>query len=55
MKPIYNRIEGVIVGHRLGNGNFGEVYKGEWKGSEVALKMLKNSSEDFIKESEMLS
>ena len=57
MKPIVhqNVIKDVKVGYRLGTGNFGDVYKGEWKGTEVALKKLKNSSEEFIKESEMLS
>lgn len=56
MKPIVkNTIDGVKVGQKLGNGNFGEVYKGEWKGTEVALKKLKNSSEEFVKESEMLA
>ena len=60
-------IRNVQVLRKLGGGNFGEVYEGNWKvcvsrfflnffkGASVALKKLKDSNYDeFIKESNML-
>ena len=36
---------------KLGGGNFGEVFKGEWKGASIALKKLKTDQyEEFEKE-----
>jgi len=30
----------LVMGHQLGLGGYGEVFKAEWKGTEVAVKML---------------
>ncbi len=38
------QIAPIEIGKRLGQGNFGEVYLGEWQETKVALKKL--SSED---------
>jgi predicted Ser/Thr protein kinase len=58
MKNTLPVISGVTVTIKLGGGNFGEVFKGEWKGTFVALKKLKSSAsqdfEEFAKESTML-
>jgi len=35
-------IDGVTIKERLGGGSFGEVYRGEWSGVSIALKMLKS-------------
>ena len=48
-------IKGVNVGEKLGGGNFGEVFKGNWKGAAVALKKLKSDQyQEFQKECEAL-
>lgn len=37
-----------FTGERIGVGNFGEVYKGEWRGQTVAIKrMLKQKIDDI--------
>ncbi|KAK9817737.1 hypothetical protein WJX72_001463 [[Myrmecia] bisecta] len=33
-------VEGLLVGEMLGRGSYGRVYKGTWKGSEVAIKVI---------------
>lgn len=46
----------IEIKHKLGEGNFGQVFFGEWKGAPVALKKL-NQSEfaAFAQESEMMA
>ncbi len=34
----------VKVKNRIGGGNFGDVYRGEWQGTDVALKKLKSQT-----------
>jgi hypothetical protein len=53
----WNELEEVIVEEKLGSGNFGEVYRGTWRGTTlVALKKLKTEDEfkDFINEATIL-
>ena len=48
----------IKLGTRVGGGNFGDVYKGTWRGQvEVAIKTLKDvggGGEEFFKEAEVL-
>jgi hypothetical protein len=46
----------IILGDRLGMGNFGDVIKGHWNGTIVALKRLKDpsKSKEFTAEANML-
>jgi hypothetical protein len=45
----------VEVQEKIGEGNFGEVWRGRWGETEVALKKLsKENSEDFKKEADTL-
>jgi hypothetical protein len=46
----FHIITDIVREEKLGGGNFGEVYKGSWKGTPVALKALKDK--DQIKEFE---
>lgn len=48
-------ITDVEIKQKIGGGNFGDVYKGLWKGSiDVALKKTKNDSLQFEKEAAVL-
>lgn len=52
-------LDGVTVQEKIGAGNFGDVYKGEWMGVTVALKSLKGraspeKSQDFEQEAMLL-
>ncbi|XP_065187848.1 TGF-beta receptor type-1-like [Sycon ciliatum] len=41
---------------RIGNGRFGEVYRGEWRGNDVAVKIFKTMDEDsFFREVELFN
>jgi len=33
----------LIIGNRIGFGSYGNVHKAEWKGTEVAVKVMGNS------------
>jgi len=45
----------VRIREKLAGGNFGEVYRGEWNGGDVALKKLKGADqESFTNEAKML-
>ncbi|KAK9828952.1 hypothetical protein WJX72_003004 [[Myrmecia] bisecta] len=33
-------VEGLLVGEMLGRGSYGRVYRGTWKGSQVAIKVI---------------
>ena len=47
----------IQIGDRVGVGNFGEVFKGKWRGQvEVAVKTLKDEQggDEFNKEAEVL-
>jgi serine/threonine protein kinase len=44
-------ITNVEIGERIGGGNFGDVYKGTWNRTPVALKKLKQDQmQDFVHE-----
>jgi len=51
----------LVMGHQLGLGGYGEVFKAEWKGTEVAVKMLasdvitREMIEDFKAEVRVIS
>jgi predicted Ser/Thr protein kinase len=38
--PSKGTVEGIIVRERIGGGEFGEVYRGIWNGTPVALKLF---------------
>ena len=61
IRPIIDKWEvdrgDIQLGDRVGVGNFGEVFKGTWRGHvEVAVKTLKDvqGGEEFNKEAEVL-
>lgn len=48
-------LQDVKIGAKIGEGNFGEVYKGEWAASAVALKKLNSGEiESFQREASIL-
>jgi predicted Ser/Thr protein kinase len=40
---------------QIGNGNFGAVYLGEWKGLQVAMKTVKTNPNELLAEAEILA
>jgi serine/threonine protein kinase len=52
LESIFPLLSDVKKGKEIGEGNFGIVFDGIWKGKEIALKQLKNSNaiESFVKE-----
>jgi serine/threonine protein kinase len=49
-------VTGITIQEKLGGGNFGSVFKGNWNGNAVALKMLnKGSQQEFEKEVKLLT
>lgn len=44
-KILVQIIKDILIGKKLGEGNFGEVYHGLWNGTDVALKKI-NIGED---------
>lgn len=40
----------IVVQDKLGEGNFGAVYQGRWKGTMLALKFLTNADRSGIQE-----
>ncbi len=53
----FKKMTNIEVLTRIGGGHFGEVYKGLWQGTPVALKTIKleDQGEDFQREAELLS
>ena len=49
-------IKDITILEELGKGNFGQVFKGTWKGSTVAMKILNEKSDynSFVKECNIL-
>ena len=48
-------LSNVVIGKKLGGGNFGEVYRGTWDGSEVACKKVsQDQAEEFRREANLL-
>lgn len=48
-------LSNITIGAKVGGGKFGEVYKGNWEGSEVALKKVSSDqAEEFKREANML-
>jgi predicted Ser/Thr protein kinase len=47
-------IGGIRVGPRIGKGNFGEVFKAYWRGTEVALKKfpVQNLTDQLLRDFE---
>ena len=42
--------EEITLGEKIGQGTFGEVYRGEWQGTEVAVKVIKLPRNDLLQE-----
>ena len=40
----------VTLGEKIGQGTFGEVYRGEWQGTEVAVKVIKLPRNDLLQQ-----
>ena len=49
-------LDDIVIKERLGGGNFGDVFRGDWNGTAVALKLLKSEDhfKEFQREAEML-
>jgi predicted Ser/Thr protein kinase len=48
-------LKNVRIGAKLGSGNFGEVYRGTWDGSEVACKKVsEDQAAEFQREANLL-
>jgi hypothetical protein len=45
-------VKEVKIGERVGKGNFGEVFKGHWRGVTIAIKKVPshNISEAFLRD-----
>lgn len=56
IKSKWETLEGIQIKELLGSGNFGEVYRGEWEGTYVALKTVKdiNLFNDFLREASII-
>jgi serine/threonine protein kinase len=52
----WKTLDNITIGKRLGEGNFGDVFKGNWHGTDVALKLLKSEEQfaDFEREASLL-
>jgi hypothetical protein len=52
----FKSLSGVVITGKLGSGNFATVFKGDWMGTPVALKLLKDPSHfaEFTREASML-
>ena len=40
----------ITLGEKIGQGTFGEVYKGEWQGTEVAVKVIRLPENDLLEQ-----
>lgn len=49
-----NFIKSITVEEKIGSGHFGEVFKGQWEGSPVALKRISNSDTSLLNELSVL-
>eukprot|EP01114_Cavostelium_apophysatum_P008625 TRINITY_DN2123_c0_g2_i3.p1 TRINITY_DN2123_c0_g2~~TRINITY_DN2123_c0_g2_i3.p1 ORF type:complete len:685 (-),score=121.16 TRINITY_DN2123_c0_g2_i3:649-2703(-) len=56
ISPVFEELDDVEVRRKLGEGNFGEVYLGEWLGTPVAMKKIRSTEkwEDFRREAEII-
>jgi predicted Ser/Thr protein kinase len=54
--PEIDYIKNITIKHLLGEGKFGQVYLGEWNGTEVALKKLREGEDmnEFYREAAIL-
>ncbi len=39
--------EEVVMGDRIGRGTFGDVYRGEWQGTDVVVKVMRIPDDDI--------
>eukprot|EP01119_Soliformovum_irregulare_P011271 TRINITY_DN2815_c0_g1_i1.p1 TRINITY_DN2815_c0_g1~~TRINITY_DN2815_c0_g1_i1.p1 ORF type:complete len:629 (+),score=214.23 TRINITY_DN2815_c0_g1_i1:86-1972(+) len=49
------KLNDVKVFGKIGGGNFGEVFSGDWNGTKVALKRMNEGEEYFVREMETMS